>query len=114
MGSHPEHEGRLRRSGSVDRHVRPLRQCPRGRGIELAQLLAQLTVLCRFFRLRDGQLDKERTRLVGLAGFEPTTSASRTQRSTKLSHSPSEGRGYPTPAETPDGLTLAGAPVGSS
>src|SRR5699024_518481 len=27
--------------------------------------------------------------LVGLAGFEPTTSASRTQRSTKLSHSPS-------------------------
>ncbi len=26
--------------------------------------------------------------LVGMAGFEPTTSASRTQRSTKLSHIP--------------------------
>jgi hypothetical protein len=26
--------------------------------------------------------------LVGLVGFEPTASASRTQRSTKLSHSP--------------------------
>ena len=26
--------------------------------------------------------------MVGLVGFEPTTSASRTQRSTKLSHSP--------------------------
>src|SRR6476661_9300003 len=29
--------------------------------------------------------------LVGVAGFEPTTSASRTQRSTKLSHTPVVG-----------------------
>ena len=40
--------------------------------------------------------------MVGMAGFEPTTSASRTQRSTKLSHIPtsrydtwSRGRGKP-------------------
>jgi hypothetical protein len=29
-----------------------------------------------------------RTKIIGLVGFEPTASASRTQRSTKLSHSP--------------------------
>src|SRR6266566_4003230 len=29
-----------------------------------------------------------RTKVIGLVGFEPTASASRTQRSTKLSHSP--------------------------
>jgi hypothetical protein len=49
--------------------------------------------------------------MVGLAGFEPTTSASRTQRSTKLSHSPSEERGYPTGVA---GEISMGAPVASS
>lgn len=38
---------------------------------------------------------------VGLAGFEPATSASRTQRSTKLSHSPQviENKAIPAPAQ---------------
>lgn len=32
--------------------------------------------------------DRSIVNVVGLVGFEPTASASRTQRSTKLSHSP--------------------------
>ena len=48
--------------------------------------------------------------VVGLAGFEPATSASRTQRSTKLSHSPSS-RSQPFRPSTGD---LAGYPTCSA
>ena len=44
-----------------------------------------------------------RMKNVGLVGFEPTASASRTQRSTKLSHSPNLSRD----AVTPDSGHLA-------
>ena len=41
--------------------------------------------------------------VVGMAGFEPTTSASRTQRSTKLSYIPKGNRDH-----TSGGVSVAG------
>ena len=38
-------------------------------------------------------------KLVGMTGFEPATSRSRTERSTKLSHIPTRTYDFSTPAE---------------
>ena len=82
--------------------VRVARELDAARGeTPLRQLMAQAVAECREEPLQHTSLQEsangrqamyatpaaERS-MVGMAGFEPTTSASRTQRSTKLSHIP--------------------------
>jgi hypothetical protein len=51
--------------------------------------------------LQFSAVKKRRGKKIGLVGFEPTASASRTQRSTKLSHSPHFRTAHP-PGNPPE------------